>query len=95
MQDPAAHALEGHPSGGGRQRGFLFALVMLLPGCVGTYMRTPQWTVARLSVLSNHTVPSLTVSKDGDAALTGYTGAPDAAAVGALTEGAVKGITRF
>jgi hypothetical protein len=67
--------------------------LMLLPSCVGTYMRTPQWTVARLSILSNHSIPSMTVSRDGDATLTGYAGAPDSVAVGAMAKGVVGGIT--
>lgn len=69
-------------------------LAILLPSCVGTYMRTPNWTVARLSVLSNHDIPSLTVSAQGDASLSGYTGRPDVQAVGAVAEGVVRGVVR-
>lgn len=70
-------------------------LLLTLPGCVGTYMRTPQWAMARLSLMSIHSIPNLTVSKDGDVTMTGYTGAPDAVSVGAVTEGVVRGITRL
>lgn len=67
-------------------------LCFLLPACTATYVRTPQWTVARISVLSNHQVPDLTITKDGEAVLRGYQSHPDAKSVESVTKGVVRAV---
>lgn len=69
-------------------------LCLLLPACTATYVKTPQWSVARVSCLSGHDVPTLTISHRGDVAMTGYQGKPSADAIEAVASGIVKGISR-
>jgi hypothetical protein len=69
-------------------------ICLLLPSCVATHVKTPTWSVTRISVLSGHQVPSLTLNRHGDAALIGYEGQPDAKAVQAVTTGITNAIIK-
>lgn len=72
----------------------LLSLLLLLPSCVATHVKTQTWEVSRVSVLSGHEVPGLSITRDGTATLTGYTGRPDAESVKAITEGVTRALIK-
>lgn len=65
---------------------------LFLSSCVGTYIRTPAFTLARVSLLSNQQIPGVAIRSNGSAVLTGYQSKPDTATVEAFAKGIVRSV---
>lgn len=68
--------------------------IIFLASCSFVQVKTPSWSLTRASLLQQQKVPSLTISKDGSAALMGYEHKPDAESIQAITEGVVKAVLK-
>jgi hypothetical protein len=72
-----------------RSKTVLSTLLLALCGCTATRVRTDHWQLSRVSVGQKMEIPTVTISADGSAAVTGYQSDGGAATVNAAVIGAV------
>ena len=63
---------------------------MMLAGCTQTRIKTPTWSMERVTLLQRTDVPKITVLDDGSIEVEGYSNDGGNGAIAAAVEAAVK-----
>lgn len=72
----------------------LIAAAVAVSGCTQTKIKTPTWSLTRVSFLQRTEVPQITVLTDGSIEVQGYSNDGGNAAIGAIVEAAIRGATK-
>ena len=72
----------------------VIAAIMMLAGCTQTRIKTPTWSMERVTLLQRTDVPKITVLDDGSIEVEGYSNDGGNGAIAAAVEAAVRGAVK-